>query len=110
MQPTTRLTNRPPRGLSARALAAIRPDATLYTWLAPFFVDQATHDAVAAEAPESGAAMSFDGERPIVWRDIKHARYAILARFDYSAHYAIPHTATLPRGMIAGVQRGRGSG
>ncbi len=110
MQPTTRLTNRSPGGLSARALAAIRPDAALYAWLAQFAVDQSTHDALASEAAEAGAAMSFDGERPLVWRDIEHERFAILARFDYSTHYAIPHTATLPRGATGAVQRGRGSG
>lgn len=85
-----------PSPITASQCAALPVTSALRAWLEAFRCDAATHAALAESAREIGAALSFEGERPIVWRTIEHPAYCVLARADGETFYAIPHDAALP--------------
>lgn len=85
-----------PSRISARQLAAIPINPAFRTWLFPFRCDAAIHAAITQAAREIGAALSFEGERPIVWQTVNDPVYGVLARADGDTYYAIPTEADLP--------------
>ena len=82
--------------LTARQLAAIRITGPFRLWLARYRIDAEIHARLTQEARENGSALSFEGDRPIVWRTITHQVYAIIARADGKDCFAIPRDAELP--------------
>lgn len=83
----------------AQALAARRITDALMAWLDRFAIDAATYDALAKQADEasSRSVLAFHGDAPLVLRDIRDKRFAVIGRYDQGARYfAIPKDTALP--------------